>query len=1014
MKYNFLLILILVISGFTHAQIKELKGTVKDKETNFPIMDVSISTSDLLQEVLTDDEGNFTITNLNEGDVLLISAIGYETMEYQVGSQTFIQVELSPDAVTLLEDAVVIGYGTQTRKEVTGAVSVISSETIEDLRPIKTEQALQGTVAGVYVSSGSGSPGANLDIRIRGVGTNGNNAPTVIIDGFVGDLSTINPNDIESMTVLKDAQAAIYGTIGANGVILVTTKKGRKNQKTSINYNTYYGFQETSRKLPLLNSTEYALILNEAYANAGQNIPFPEIGNYLGVGTDWQEEVFQLAPIMSHELSIAGGGEKMAYTLSASNLDQDGIVGKDKSGFRRNTARVSLSGDLSDKWTFNTNLNYIDLRRKTLSENALGSVLFNALNAPPTLSVTDDEGAFTLFPIGGLGNEIINPLAQIADTYNEYAYRKISGTFDLNYEVIEGLKLTGRIGFNSANDDSRTFFPIVNYGGKVFDNPRSRVTQSKSNFYDYSLDFFGEYNKSIADHNMTLTLGTTYFRQWSDNLTGTGYDVPGNAWENADIGLTTGTFDGIPVNSSAGILKRMSYFGRFQYNFKDRYLFSAMIRRDESTNFGPANSVAWFPSVTAGWIVSEESFFDNTGVVNFLKLRGSWGKLGNDLIGPFQYRSLLSGEATYVFNGSLVQGVATGAIPNEAVGWEESEKFDVGIDINLFNNKLSIVADYFIDTRHKLLIPNIPVTGILGAGAPGAGLPTLNAGGVENKGFEFAFNYKDKFGENWGVSLGYNVTFLDNKVIEIENGTGFNTGGAFGVGQSLLPSMMDVGNPLGYFYGYQTAGIFQNQQEIDNHADQSTLGAPTAPGDLIFVDQNGDGVIDSYDRVNIGDPIADVTMGLNLQLNFKNVDLMAFAYASIGNDMVRNYERTNPDVNRLNYVLDRWHGEGTSNSTPRVTTGPHNNNVFSDYFVEDASFLRIQNIQLGYTFGEKFTNSTLIKNLRIYAAVNNVYTFTKYRGYDPAANQGSPIGAGIDYGFYPLPRTYMLGLNVKF
>lgn len=935
-------------------------------------------------------------------------------MEYQVSSQTFIQVELSPDAVTLLEDAVVIGYGTQTRKEVTGAVSVISSETIEDLRPIKTEQALQGTIAGVYVSSGSGSPGANLDIRIRGVGTNGNNAPTVIIDGFVGDLSTINPNDIESMTVLKDAQAAIYGTIGANGVILVTTKKGRKNQKTSINYNTYYGFQETSRKLPLLNSTEYALILNEAYANAGQNIPFPEIGNSLGVGTDWQEEVFQLAPIMSHELSIAGGGEKMAYTLSASNLDQDGIVGKDKSGFRRNTARVSLSGDLSDKWTFNTNLNYIDLRRKTLSENALGSVLFNALNAPPTLSVTDDEGAFTLFPIGGLGNEIINPLAQIADTYNEYAYRKISGTFDLNYEVIEGLKLTGRIGFNSANDDSRTFFPIVNYGGKVFDNPRSRVTQSKSNFYDYSLDFFGEYNKSIADHNMTLTLGTTYFRSWGDNLTGTGYDVPGNAWENADISLTTGTFDGIPVSTYNYILKRLSYFGRFQYNFKERYLLSGMIRRDESTNFGPTNSVAWFPSVTAGWIVSEEPFFDNTGMVNFLKLRGSWGKLGNDLIDDFMYRSLLSGEATYVFNGSLVQGVATGAIPNQAVGWEESEKFDVGVDINFFNNKLSIVADYFIDTRHHLLIPNIPVTGILGAGAPGAGLPTLNAGSVENKGFEFAFNYKDKFGENWGVSLGYNVTFLDNKTIQMDNGTGFSDGGAFAVGQSLLPSRMDVGNPLGYFYGYQTAGIFQNQQEIDNHADQSTLGAPTAPGDLIFVDQNGDGVIDSYDRVSIGDPIADVTMGLNLQLNFKNVDLMAFAYASIGNDMVRNYERTNPDVNRLNYVLDRWHGEGTSNSTPRVTTGPHNNNVFSDYFVEDASFLRIQNIQLGYTFGERFMNSTLIKNLRIYAAVNNVYTFTKYRGYDPAANQGSPIGAGIDYGFYPVPRTYMLGLNVKF
>lgn len=1012
MKYNFLLILILVISGFTHAQITELKGTVKDKETGFPIMDVSVSTSDLLQEVLTDDEGNFTITNLNPGAVLLISAIGYESLEYQVGNQTFIQVLLTPDTATLLEDAVVIGYGTQTRKEVTGAVSVISSETIEDLRPIKTEQALQGTVAGVYVSSGSGSPGANLDIRIRGIGTNGNNAPTVIIDGFVGDLSNINPNDIESLTVLKDAQAAIYGTIGANGVILVTTKKGRKNQKTSVNYNTYYGFQETSRKLPLLNSTEYALLLNEAYANAGQNLPFPEIGSTLGVGNDWQDEVFDLATIMSHELSIAGGGEKLAYTLSASNLDQDGIVGKDKSGFKRNTARVSLSGDLSEKWKFNTNLNYIDLRRKTLNENGIGSVLFNALNAPPTLSVYDNEGAFTLFP-GGLGNEIINPLAQINDTYNQYAYRKITGMFDLNYEIIEGLNLTGRIGFNSANDDSRVFYPIVDYGGKVFDNPRSRVTQSKSNFYDYTLDFFGEYNKKIGDHSLTATLGTSYFREWGDNLTATGYDIPANSWENADISLGTGYLEGIPVSSYNYIHKRLSYFGRIQYNFKGRYLLSGMIRRDESLRFGPERSVGWFPSVTAGWIISEEEFFDNTGVVNFMKLRGSWGKLGNDLIDNFLYRSLLTGEATYVFNGSLVQGAATGPIPNLEVGWEESEKFDVGLDINFFNNKLTFVADYFIDRRHDLLISDIPVSGIIGAGAPGASLPTLNAGSVENKGFEFALNYKDKLGGNWGVSIGYNVTFLDNKVLEVNNGTEYIEGGAFGIGQ-LAPARMEVGQPMGYFYGYQTAGIFQNQQEIDNHADQSTLGAAASPGDLRFVDQNGDGKITSEDRVNIGDPIADITMGLNLQVNFKNIDLMAFAYASIGNDMIRNYERNNPDVNRLNYVLDRWHGEGTSNSTPRVTTGATNNNLFSDYFVEDASFLRIQNVQLGYTFGERFMNSTFIKTLRIYAAVNNLYTFTKYRGFDPAATSGSAIGGGIDYGFYPMPRTYMLGLNVKF
>jgi TonB-dependent starch-binding outer membrane protein SusC len=458
----------------------------------------------------------------------------------------------------------------------------------------------------------------------------------------------------------------------------------------------------------------------------------------------------------------------------------------------------------------------------------------------------------------------------------------------------------------------------------------------------------------------------------------------------------------------------LSYFARAQYDYKGKYLFSAMLRRDSSTKFGPNNRVAFFPSMTAGWVLSDEPFFGgNDGIVNFLKLRGSYGVLGNDQIPNNGYVSLLNGEATYVFNNTITPGLATGQVPNPNLKWEEAQKFDIGVDLKMFDNKIGIVADYFVDTRADLLIPNIPVSGILGTAAPGASAPTINAGNVKNSGLEFAIDYKNTFSNKLTLSLAYNVTFINNEVTQVNNGTGFIEGGAFSVGQPA-PSRMQVGKTIGYFYGYKTNGIFQNQAEVDAAPSQLALGAEAQAGDIRYVDINGDGVINTSDRTDIGDPIADATMGFNLQLDYKNFDFVTYLFASVGNDMVRNYERTLSDVNRLDYVLDRWTGEGTSNTVPRVTTSATSNNVFSDYFVEDASYLRIQNIQLGYSIDPKNFGKTGITKFRVYGGVNNLYTFTKYKGYDPGASSGAPIGGGIDYGFYPIPRTYMFGLNVNF
>jgi TonB-linked SusC/RagA family outer membrane protein len=1013
MKPNLFSFLLLFVCSFAFAQEYDINGKVTDP-SGIELPGVSIFVKNTTKGTASDFDGNFELKNVPANATLVFSSLGFTSKEIKVTKSETITVILEEDN-KILEEVVVIGYGTQKKREVTGAVSTVSSKTIDQIKPVRVEQALQGTVSGVNVTSNSGAPGAPMDIRIRGIATNGENRPTVIIDGYVGELGLLNPNDIETMTVLKDAQAAIYGTIGANGVILVTTKNGRKNQKAQFNYNTYAGFQNTSRTLPLLNATEYGLLLNESYANGGQPLPYPNASG-LGTGTDWQNSVFRSnVPMINHDINASGGSEKMTYAFSGSHINQEGIVGGDKSGFLRNTARLSVNGDLSDKIKFRSNVIYTHFDRRNLNENGLGSVLFNALNVPSVYTPNTINGDFTLIPsTPGLGIEVINPLAQIENTYNEYNFKKLNGNFGVDFELTSKIKFSSQIGFNTANAKGKIFSPEISFGGKVFDNPRSSVNQSAINDNDYSYDAFLTYADVFNEnHKIEFTLGNTVFKQWGNGLFATGFDVPNNAWAFADIALTTGIFDGKPNGSYGYDERRLSYFGRLQYDFKGKYLLSAMLRRDASTKFGPNNRVGYFPSLSAGWIVSDEEFFKGNTSFNFLKMRVSYGTLGNDQIPNNGYLGLLGGEATYVFNGGLVNGTATGLLPNPNLKWEEAQKFDLGFDMKFFNDKLEFITDYFIDTRKDLLIPNIPVSGITGVSAPGAAAPTINAGTVRNSGLELALNFNEKIGDDFRFSVGYNVTFLRNEVLEVNNGTGFIEGGAFGVGQ-LAPSRMEVGQPIGYFFGLATDGIFQNQAEVNAHPSQLALGANAAPGDIRFKDINGDGVINANDRTNIGDPIPDAIMGLNLQFNYKNFDFVSYIFASVGNDMIRNYERDLTDVNRLNYTLDRWTGEGTSNSVPRVTTAATSNRIFSDFFVEDASFIRLQNIQLGYTLPSSLTERMKLKKLRVYASANNLLTLTRYQGFDPGASTGQPIGGGIDYGFYPLPKTFMLGLNVNF
>jgi len=1007
MKRELLLLVLGLFSLSLSAQGLSIQGTVYDADLRDPLPGVNVVVKGTNKGTSTDFDGNFVLPDVKVGDVLVFSYISFKTQEVRLENMAPLSIYMSED-LNSLDEVVVIGYGTQTKKEVTGAVSVVGSETIEELNPQRIEQALQGQVAGVQITSTSGSPGAASNIRIRGISTNGDNRPLILVDGnVIEDLSVINPGDIESINVLKDATAGIYGVRAANGVVLITTKTGRRNTGLKFSYNAYGGFQETSRRLPLLNATEYALIANEAFAAGGQSNPFPVVGN-LGQGTDWQDQVFETAPIFNHDISVSGGGEKSRYSASASLLTQDGIVGGDKANFKRWTTRVNYNLDLFEKLKLTANVLYTGTDRSALAENSLGSVLFNALNNAPTFAVRDGNGDFTLAE--GLGNEVINPVAQIANTFNDTDVHRISGKFGLDYEVLKNVTAVTSLQFNYAEVTGRSFLPEVFYGsGKVFNIDRNVLITSDNIFRDYTFDAFLNYGTILGDnHDLKATLGMSVFKTRGKFSGFTGFDIPDNSFKNAFIENASDVVDNFINGGDEFDSRLLSYFARVQYSYAGKYLLSGVLRRDGSTAFGPRNRFGWFPSASAGWVVSEEEFLRDSNFINFMKFRGSYGIVGNDRIAANAFRSVLSGEGAYVFNDQLLFGQAVGLISNPEIRWEEQQTLDVGVDMRLFNNHINITADYF-NRRTEDLLVSPPVSGILGASAPGSGSPVVNAGTVENRGFEFAIGYDENIGEDFSFGINYNVTFLDNEVISVNNGVGFIPGGSFGVGQEP-PARMEDGFPLGYFYGLQTDGLFQNAGEVAAHATQ----ANAAPGDLRFVDQNGDGVIDSDDRTYIGDPIPDATMGINLSMNYKNWDFGAYAFASIGNEIVRNYERNQPLVNRSIYTLNRWRGEGTSTTFPRVTTGATSNTLFSDFFVEDGSFLRIQNVQLGYTLPSELMENMGADSLRFYLSVNNLYTFTEYRGYDPSASSGAPIGGGIDQGFYPVPRSYFLGVNFKF
>jgi TonB-linked SusC/RagA family outer membrane protein len=854
--------LILVFSSFSYiiAQKDIISGRVKN-ESNLGLPLVKIQLKGQNIGVTTDSEGNFelAITDKNSG-TLVFTLMGYEKQEIELKGQLRIDVVLK-ELFNENQEVVVVGYGSSKSKEFTGANSKVKGEDIEKLNITRVDQALQGQVAGVNISTNSGSPGGSANIRIRGLSTFGDNDPLILVDGIVYDsegLNALNPSDIKSINVLKDATAGIYGVRAANGVIIVETKKGSLNSKPQIEYNAFYGVQQTSRKLDLLNATEYAVIKNEMFGLSGQPMPFNNTN--LGEGTSWQDTVFQSAPMQSHNLSINGGTLNTRYSIGLGYISQDGIVGGSKANFSRYNARLNFSTDLSSKIKLNSVLLYSNDARSTLPENGIGSVLYNTINAFPNVPIKKPNGQFSYLEEV---SDIINPIAQMQNQYNWNTANKIVGKEEFIYEFNDHLSFTNRINYNAAMVDGKVFSPLVWYGNGKYANTAineelesptveiapgteiergAAVYEERSTFVDLTYEGYFNYERTFDSiHKIKGTAGASIFQRKGSSLNGTAFGIPNNSVDYADISANTAQGGYLNNVSSWEFKERLvSAFLRAEYSLKDRYLFSTILRRDGSSKFGPNSRYGFFPTVSAGWILSDESFY-KIKFIDYAKIRLSYGISGNDQIPNFAYRGLLNGEGVYVFDDLITQGVAIGRPSNPDLKWETTRQFNVGLDLT-FWKKLDFTTNYFIKNTFDLLFQP-DVTAILGSYGPGGYPPIINAGNVSNKGLEFELAYHLRKVKDFSADVNFNVTTLTNKVTKVPTGIDYIPGAAFSVGGDVATRFQE-GYEIGYFFGYETAGVYQTQEEIDN---ASVVQEGAKPGDLIFVDQNGDGVINFND-----------------------------------------------------------------------------------------------------------------------------------------------------------------------
>lgn len=1058
----------LIISFWAWSQQVQISGTVTSATDNLPMPGASIVIKGSVTGTTTDINGKYTL-KANPGQVLVFSFMGMNSQEVTITAASKIVNILLTEAAATLQEVVVVGYGTQRITKVSGAISTVKAKDIERQKPMRVEEALQGRASGVSVIQ-NGSPGSKPTVLIRGIPSFSGTDPVVIIDGIpqtLSDLNAINSADIESFNVLKDAAAtAIYGVKGGNGVIVVTTKSGRKNQKAEFSFSSNFGQQQVLNKIGVLNASEYAAMINEGSVTAGGPLIFNDISG-LGVGTDWQDEVFKTAGVSSNNFTATGGGEKVSYFLSAGYMAQGGIVGgSDKSNFNRANVTANFDVELTKRLKLVLNTSYANIASKGVAENSFNSIIGSALNFDPTVEV------FNTVPntVGTYGfsnlllSEIFNPLTKLENTYNESFGNKLFGKVELQYDVMKNLKLSTRLGYVKWDQVGKSFNPLAFYGPLNVENTMSAdgnavytenwdgtrtvkhnsVSEYQNSNFNYTYEAFANYSFKVQEkHNFDAVLGFSMAKSTSNGFNASREDVPYNSWDFADISGATGSnviisaggvdpitgevhppivnFNGQTGSSWQGLTrKNLSYFGRLNYDYEGKYLASFSARRDGSIAFGPANKFADFFAGSLGWVVSSEEFF-NVDFINNLKIRGSYGSIGNENVSP-QYVAIVTGGPSYnqtansngyTFGSTFLNGSTVNSFKNDNLAWEKQKQLNAGFDVSVLKNKLSLSVDYFQKKVDGLLFT------LASPYYAGTSLPVdANIGSTKSNGIDLSVGYNTELIS--GFLLNTSVTFTTSKNLVTEtntDGTQYYTGGSYFNGQSQTVTRFQKDFTPGYFYGYKTDGLFQTVEDIA--ASPTQTGA--VPGDIKFVDISGpdgvpDGKITDLDKTKIGDPFPKFTLGWNLGLEYKNFDFTVFTYVSYGNDVYRAYERNAQYSNKFRSILGRWTGPGSTNdaNTPRYSFTDANSNIrVSDRYVEDGSFVKIKNVLLGYTIPTSLIGNKVFTKMRVYIQAKNLFTFTNYTGYDPEI-PGGILDTGVDRGNYPQARIFSVGLDLKF
>ena len=1041
---------------------RNVKGHVADAEG--PIIGATIKEKGNPQNAtVTDMDGNFTL-QVGEGSTLIVTYVGYKAQEVPVGKKTTLDIILSADDKAL-EEVVVVGYGIQKKKLVTGATVEVKGDDIQKMNNTQVLGALQSLSPGVNIAAASGQPGDSYNINIRGAGTNSSTTPLYIIDGVAGgDINSLNPADIERIDVLKDAAScAIYGARAANGVIMITTKQGKQG-KVQVSYDGYVGWQNVYRMPRLLNAQQYMAMMDQMAVNSGGNVYdwskyvdadlLEAYSNGTNKGTDWMEELRNKnAVTTSHAINVAGGNDRGKFSAGTGYQYQDGVFGGPvKSDFRRFTFRINSdyvvyrNSKGLDVVKLGENVYFQHSQKQGIKNgNQNNNTISRCLRANPLVPVRNANGDYFMYDdLANSGTEgwfnfssyTSNPIARMvnnSDGNNHSRNFNLNTVAFMEVQPISGLTYRGQVAYKMWAGEWRSFMPEYKINDSGDNRTESQTRENMKNGWSWAVTNTLNYKFNLfGDHHFDALVGTEYSKNshsYGDYMEGisTGLlfsDFKHSYFDNT-TGRNVGTLTGYPDTDHS----IMSYFGRVNYDYAERYMLSLILRADGSSNFAPGHRWGWFPSVSAGWVVSNEKFMENVKWLNFLKLRGSWGQNGNENIDAYQYLSAYTfgSLGLYSFGNAQVPttaGAYATRLMNENLTWETSEQLDLGFDARFLNGRLGLTFDYY-NKKTKDLLVSVPVSGQLGFTTQ-----VQNAGTVENKGVELALSWHDKIGRDFQYNVGYNLAYNHNEVTRVNNNSHFIEGGNDLIsGNTGFCARMEEGHPIGYFYGYKTEGVMQNwddvkaylQKNCGGNAANSLQGSTIKPGDLKFVDTNHDGVVNAEDKTQIGDPHPDVTMGLNLGASYKGFDFNATFYAALGQQVWRCWRKVTSGLyeNFTTEIYDYWHGEGTSNKYPLLqpTNIGVNFQQLSDIFVEDASYLRLQNISLGYDFKHIWKNCPF-GQLRLYVAAQNLFTITGYKGMDPengnALNSSEPWVTGIDVGNYPSPRTYMIGLNVKF